>query len=142
MIRTMKKLFFSLFLIVLLSSHDLYFKTSHYFMKPGTSGELFLLNGTFNMSENSIERDRMVGSRIIGPSYDFTPQDRNWFEKNNATFLRFKTGRSGTYSAGISTKPRMIELNAEEFYEYLIHDGVLDILALREKQGAKREMER
>ncbi len=135
MVCTMKRFFIPLLMLMLLSSHDLYFKTSHYFMKPDNPGELFLFNGTFNKSENSIERDRMVGSRIIGPDYDFTPQDKNWYDKNNVTFLKFVTGNSGTYSAGVSTKGRSIELSAEEFNDYLEHDGVLDVLNERKKKG-------
>ncbi len=131
----MKKIFLALFLFLLLSSHDLYFKTGHYFMEPDFPGELYLFNGTFDKSENSIDRDRMIGSRIVGPDYDLVPDDDDWYDKNSATFLNFITGRSGTYSAGISTRPRTIELTAEEFFEYLVHDGVLDIVALREKQG-------
>lgn len=131
----MKKLFFALFCLILLSSHDLYLKTDHYFMKPDQPGELYLFNGTIDKSENSIDRDRMIGSKIVGPNYDFQPEDMDWYDKNNATFLAFKTGASGTYAAGVTTKPKALELTAEEFNEYLEHDGVLDVLESRKING-------
>ena len=59
----------------------------------------------------------------------------DWYDKDNVTFLSFKTGSSGTYSAGVSTKSKTLELSAEDFNEYLEHDGVLDILNDRKKKG-------
>jgi len=131
----MKKTVFVLLCLILLSSHDLYLKTSNYFMKPNQPGELFLFNGTIDKSENSIERDRMLGSKIVGPDFEFNPEEMDWYDKDNATFLSFKAGSSGTYSAGVSTKSRALELGAEDFNEYLEHDGVLDILNDRKKKG-------
>jgi len=131
----MKKLTFAIICLLLLSSHDLYFKTSNYFMKPDQPGELFLFNGTIDKSENSIDRDRMIGSKIIGPNYEFQPEEMDWYDKDNATFLSFKTGSAGTYSAGVSTKANSIELGAKEFNEYLEHDGVLDVIKERKEKG-------
>lgn len=104
-------------------------------MKPDQTAELFLFNGTIESSENSIDRDRMIGSKIVGPDYAFIPEEMDWYDKSNATFLSFKTGNSGTYSAGVSTKANSIELSAEDFNEYLDHDGVLDILKDRKEKG-------
>ncbi|MDV7402696.1 DUF4198 domain-containing protein, partial [Arthrospira platensis SPKY1] len=38
--------------------------------------------------------------------------------------------------AGVSTAPRIIELSAEDFNDYLAHDGVLDMLEWRTQQNA------
>ena len=131
----MKKITFALICLLLLSSHDLYFKTSNYFMKSDQPAELHLFNGTIDVSENSIDRDRMISSKIVGPGYEFIPEEMDWYDKDNTTYLSFKTGGSGTYSAGVSTKGRSIELSAEEFNDYLEHDGVLDVLKERKEKG-------
>jgi len=104
-------------------------------MKQDQPGELFLFNGTIDKSENSIDRERMKGSKIVGPDYAFQPEDIDWYDKDNATYLSFKTGKSGTYSAGVSTRAKSIELTAAEFNEYLEHDGVLDVLKERKEKG-------
>ena len=56
------------------------------------------------------------------------PQSGQWQDEDNISKLSFQTGDPGTYVLGVSTKPRMIELSAEDFNEYLAHDGVLDVL--------------
>jgi hypothetical protein len=128
-------MFIALIAFVLLSSHDLFFKTHSYFLKSNENSELFLVNGTFEKSENPITRDRITDARIIGPDYEFIPNNNDWYDKDNISYLKFKTGKSGTYVAGVSTLPNMIELTADEFNEYLEHDGLLDVLAERKKDG-------
>lgn len=131
----MKMLAISVIGIIVLCSHDLYFKTDSYFLNPDQNSELFIYNGTFDKSENSISRDRIISSSIIGPDYQFIPQDSDWYDKDKATHLKFKTGKQGTYLAGVSTKPKMIKLSAKDFNAYLEHDGILDVLADRKKSG-------
>ena len=131
----MKKLAVGIICVLALCSHDLYFKTNSYFLNPNQNSELFIFNGTFDKSENSISRDRIISSNIIGPDYQFKAQDSDWYDKDKATHLKFKTGGQGTYLAGVSTKPRVIELSAKDFNVYLEHDGVLNVLADRKKNG-------
>ena len=45
------------------------------------------------------------------------------------------TGAPGTYVIGVSTAPRVLGMTAQEFNDYLTHDGVLDALAARKTQG-------
>ena len=54
---------------------------------------------------------------------------------DEVTILSFETGAPGTYLVGVSTKARMIELSAEDFSDYLKHDGVTDVLEAREAKG-------
>ena len=105
--------------LILLSSHELFLKSENYFLKENSSAELFLFNGTFDNSENVISRDRIVEDRIIGPAFDLQPQDTDYFDKGNATFLGFRTGETGTYVAGVSTLPNTIDMSAEGFLESL-----------------------
>lgn len=122
-------------LYLLLSSHELFLKTERYFLSPGQATDLFLYNGTFDTSENTITRDRIVASHIWGPEYQYQPQAGDYRDEGDVTFLRIETGGAGTYVAGISTRPRTIELDAAAFRDYLTHEGLTDILAAREDQG-------
>ncbi|MBK7474576.1 MAG: DUF4198 domain-containing protein [Haliscomenobacter sp.] len=128
-----KKLFALLLFFTLFSSHDLFLKLRSYHVKPESDAEVFLYNGTFSESENVITRDRIQDFQMYGPNYYSRPDTSNWYDKGNVSYFKFKTGNSGTYLAGISTRPRRIELPASEFNEYLEHDGVRDILEARKK---------
>ncbi|MEO9513827.1 MAG: DUF4198 domain-containing protein [Flavobacteriaceae bacterium] len=134
----MKRTGFFLFLLivfVLFSSHELFLKTDTYFLNAGQSSELYLFNGTFDKSENEITRDRISDARIIGPVYEKKILDSAYYDKDNITYLKFKTGGEGTYAAGISTLPRMIEMTAESFNDYLEHEGLEDVIKNRKKEG-------
>ncbi len=131
----MKKIILLLSGFILLTSHELFLKTEHYFLQPETESGLFLFNGTFDESENIITRDRIIDPRIVGPGYSFIPSEKDYYDLKEATYLRFKTGKAGTYAAGISTHTRIIELSASDFREYLEHEGLTDIIADREAKG-------
>lgn len=119
-------------LILLLCSHDMYLKMDSYFLQANTESVIHLFNGTFDRSDNVISRDRMLDVSLVGNGNRQAVDTTDWFEKNNTTFLRFTTGDEGTWVAGVSTRPRNIEMTAEDFNGYLEHDGVLDELARRE----------
>ncbi|MCK4699449.1 MAG: DUF4198 domain-containing protein [Bacteroidales bacterium] len=123
--------FVLLFILFLCSGHDLFIRMNSYYLKPHSTSTLRLFNGTFSQSENIITRNRMDDVVITGPSFLKHPDTTQWYDSGNETILSFNTGKSGTYVAGISTKPRTIYLNASDFNEYLEHDGVLDILKKR-----------
>ncbi len=120
-------------LFVIFSSHDLYIKTENYFPEPYSDYSLFMVNGTFYKSENVIASNRIINSKVIGPDFLFIPSDSNWFYNDDITYLRFKTEQKGSYVAGVSTLPSILELISFEFDYYLEHDGVLDILEKRRK---------
>ena len=131
----MQKYIGLLILVILLSSHDLFLKTDHYFLQPNSLVKLYMYNGTFDNSENIITRDRIIAASVQGPGFSFNPTAGNWYDLHDATYLQFMTGGEGTYLAGISTAPKNIELSAEDFNGYLEHDGVLDVLAQRKREG-------
>lgn len=138
MLHYMKKLAFAIaafLLMIVISSHELFLKSDSYFLKEGKPAVLYLFNGTFDSSENSITTDRITGARIAGSDFDFFPKDSDYYEKGKATYLKFIPGKPGTYVAGISTLPSMIELSAIEFKEYLEHEGLDHVIADREKKG-------
>ncbi len=121
--------------VVLLSSHDMYLKLNNYFLEPFSHATVELFNGTFEKSENVIDRDRMIDVSIVQNGSKVSPSEKSWYEKDSITYLNFKTEDVGTYVIGLSTKARTIEMDAEAFNDYLKHDGVLDLLAKRELEG-------
>ena len=116
-LKTVGSYFLAIGLLVLFSSHELFLKTDNYLLKEGQAVELYLYNGTFDKSENVISRDRIQNARILGPETEILPQESDYYDKEAVTYLKFTTGKTGTYVAGISTLPRNIELTAEEFKE-------------------------
>lgn len=123
----------------LFSSHDMYLKLDDYFLQPHTESVIQLFNGTFDKSENVIDRDRMIDVSWVSSGSRTRIEDSDWFEKDSITFLKIKTENPGTYLVGLSTKARNLAMSALEFNNYLKHDGVLDMLEQRESQGLLNE---
>lgn len=117
-------------------AHDLFLELASHRLVPATPTSVALVNGTFGRSENVITRDRMLDVSIVGPGNDVShPPTGDWRDEGMTTWLDFETGGAGTYVLGVSTAPRMIELSAESFHDYLRHDGVLDVLEQRTRDG-------
>jgi uncharacterized GH25 family protein len=135
----MKRILVALLTVVIclsLTSHELFLKTDAYFLSPGQASELYLFNGTFDTSENVITRDRIVDATIVGPDYEIKLGSEDYYDKDNATFLRFKAGKEGTYTAGVSTAAKVLEMTAEKFNEYLEHEGLEGTIAERKNEGS------
>jgi uncharacterized GH25 family protein len=116
--------------------HDMFLVLPDHNFPEGSPISVALYNGTFDKSENTIDRDRMLDVTVIDGAGQAThPSAELWREEGAVTYLDFKSGPPGTYVVGVSTAQRMIELTAEEFNEYLKHDGVLDVLEARERDG-------
>ena len=127
----MKKRIFALLCIAVFCSHDMYLKMDTYFLKPNEESKIQLFNGTFDKSENVIDRERMLDVSLVGNGKRTKVEDDQWSDKDSITILSFKSGNEGTWVAGLSTKTKDFAMTADEFNEYLEHDGVLDMLAQR-----------
>ena len=132
----MKKIAFLFVAFLVFSSHDMYLKMDTYFLQPNTQSVIQLFNGTFEKSDNIITRDRMQDVSLVGNGTRTAVDTSQWADEGETTILDFTTGDEGTWVAGVSTKPRNIEMEAEDFNDYLKHDGVLDMLEWR-KQNDK-----
>jgi hypothetical protein len=122
----------------MLVAHQLFFKLDRYFVPPHTQVRLTILNGTFQRSENAITRDRVRDISVLTAAGRLHLDTTAWLPGDDSTAtLMVRTGEPGTYVVGTSTRPSEIDLTAAEFNEYLEHDGIPDILALRRE---KREM--
>lgn len=122
-------------------AHEMYLKSDDYFFQPKSEATLILINGTFDKSTNSISRDRMRDASVFGAGKLQHPAASNWSDANDSSYLKFVTGEAGTYVAGVSTKPKIIEMKAEDFRSYLQLEGVPDTLASFDK-GPRLEMVR
>lgn len=118
---------------VFFSSHDMFLKMDGYHLKPNTPSTIQLYNGTFDKSDNVITSDRMIDVSLVGNGNRIAVDTSQWSDKGTTTILDFTTGDEGTWVAGVSTKARSIELEAESFNDYLEHDGVLDELDFRKQ---------
>lgn len=110
-------------------AHEMFLRPGDFIVPPNSDQEIRLINGTFDRSENSIERKRIADVSIVTPEGVQTPLETAWYDDAVSSWLRYSTGRSGTYVIGVSTRPSVIELSREDFIAYLQHDGVLDTLA-------------
>ncbi|WP_226789109.1 DUF4198 domain-containing protein [Polaribacter porphyrae] len=131
----MRKKIFAALCILIFCSHDMYLKLDTFFLQPNTESTIQLFNGTFNKSENVIDRDRMLDASLVGDGNRIKVEDKQWTEKDSTTILNFNSGKAGTWVAGVSTKPRNFTMTAEKFNNYLKHDGIKDALLQREQNG-------
>ena len=136
----MKKLTLLLSVLVLASSnlfaHDMFLKLRSYIVEPNTKVTVSLYNGTFDKSENVITRDRMIDVSVVGPINQRNRINKNqWRDGWYESLLDLDLKSSGTHVIGVSTEARIIDLSAEDFNGYLIHDGILDVLEARKKSG-------
>jgi hypothetical protein len=135
----MKKILLALAVLVLFSSHDMYLKLDSFFLAPNAEASILLYNGTFDNSDNVIDRDRMLDASLVGNESRLPIDTADWREDDDVTILDFTTGEAGTWVAGVSTRARSIEMEAKAFNDYLAHDGVQDMLASRKQQGQLQE---
>lgn len=131
----MRKKILTICCVLIFCSHDMYLKLDTYFLQPNKQTQIQLFNGTFDKSENVIDRDRMQDASLLGNGTKVKIKDHQWTEKDSITFLNFNSGSEGTYVVGVSTKPRNIAMKADDFNNYLKHDGVKDMLLQREKNN-------
>jgi hypothetical protein len=121
--------------VTILYAHELYIKLDSYFLDPNTSVTVPILNGTFDLSENSITRDRVPDISVVSPAGREHIDTTQWIAEGDTTFLSFVTGDGGTYVIGASTRPRDLGLAAADFNEYLEHDGIPDVLEARRQNN-------
>ncbi len=129
-------------------AHTLFLKLESFFLEPNSTNVVALLNGDFDRSENVISRDRMIDVRVVGPGGTANPPASAW--RDTAMFrsdpdsldtalLTFETGEAGTYAIGVSTAPTVFTLTAQEFNEYLVHDGIVDMIEQRAADGTTND---
>ncbi len=134
----------SVVIVTAARAHTLFLKLDSFFLEPNSTATVALYNGDFDQSDNAIARNRMLDVSVVGPGGVVHPPESAW--RDSAVFhwspdsvdtalLTFETGDPGTYLIGVSTAARVITLSAEDFNEYLVHDGITDLIDQREAAG-------
>jgi hypothetical protein len=118
-------------------AHEMFLKPQGFVLEANSTAFAELVNGTFEASENVIDRDRMVDVSVRGPDGVRHPSEDQWSEEGLSTVLRYGTGAPGTYALAVSTKPRLITLSAQSIEDYLAHEGVEDALLAYRQAEAK-----
>jgi uncharacterized GH25 family protein len=120
-----------------LSAHDMFVKLDNYFLVPGDTLRVPILNGTFTKSENGIEFERVRDLQLLTPDGFTHPTPIAWTINRSDSTTQFEVilKKEGTYAVGISTKPRELAMKAKAFNDYLKEEGITDILARRKKLG-------
>lgn len=125
-------------------AHTMFLKLESFFLEPNSTHSVALLNGDFDKSENPITRDRMADVSVVGPDGTVHPPTSAWrdtamfhwdADSVDTSLLEFRTKGAGTYVLGVSTTATTFLLADTSFNNYLVHDGVVDVLADREAKG-------
>ena len=119
----------------LLTAHDLFIKLDSYFVEPNSEVRIPILNGYFNLSENSITPDRVPDVSIASAAGRERIGTTAWESEGDSTFLTIQTGEAGTYVVGFSTHGRDLGMSGEDFNAYLEHDGIPDVLEQRRRDS-------
>ena len=131
-------------IVTAVSAHTMFLKLDSFFLEPNATAMVALINGDFGESENIITRDRMLDVSVVGPGGVVHPPESAWTDSAvfhwspdsvDTSLLTFETGEPGTYLIGVSTAARVITLSAEDFNEYLVHDGITDAIEQRKAAG-------
>ncbi len=138
--RTIAMVGMAVFAVSVLSAHDLFIKMDSYFVATNSTIRIPVINGTFAGSEGSITPDRLLDLSLVPPSGRQHLDTTAWSVGDNISYLDVRTGASGTYVVGASTKTREIGLASEDFHSYLEHDGIPDVLEERKQSGATGEV--
>lgn len=123
-----------LLIAVPLLAHDMFLRLDQFFVAPNSTVNVRLFNGTFTLSENSITPDRLADIAVVSPAGRAKLDVAQWNAAGDTSAFPLRTGATGTYVVGVSTKPRVLEMSGKDFNAYLRSDGIPDELAARRAQ--------
>lgn len=117
-------------------AHDLFLKPDRFFTKVNQKVLISVFNGTFQESEGAVSFARLTDVSIAAPSEIRTNPKEADFTKNETTaFLNFVPKEAGNYVVGLSSAWRENQLKAKEFNEYLVLEGIPEVLEDRKRDG-------
>lgn len=126
-------------LATVLWAHEMFLKLDSYFLEPGVTARIPVLNGTFATSENSVTADRIGAITLVAPEHTTALDTTAWSIKGDTSYVTIRVGSAGTYVLGASVRPRALSMTGADFNAYLEEDGITDMLETRRRKG---ELER
>lgn len=119
-------------------AHESFLKPASFYLAPNTNTTVALFNGTFDKSDNTIARERMNDVTLMVNGKVTHPSETLWRDNATTSYLDLALTEPGTHVVGVSTKPKIIEMSADDFDNYLRHDGIEDVLKARQAEKAPR----
>ena len=115
--------------------NDLFLRPDRFFVAPGGTITLRVLNGTFNKSDNAVTRDRVQDISLVTPGGVTHPDTTGWddYSDPSTAFLDVRVGASGTYVIGASVQPRDLIVESKDFDAYLATNSIPEVLAARRR---------
>tara|TARA_R110002073_G_scaffold211794_7_gene372163 strand:- start:21219 stop:22052 length:834 start_codon:yes stop_codon:yes gene_type:complete len=118
------------------SAEQMFLKAKDYRPMANTGANIQLLNGTFERSVSAVPFGRLQDIKVLAGEKTVPLTESQWNSDKTSSYLSFNTGAPGTYTVGVSTKPRVIEMSRDEFQEYMEYEGINDAL-LKFQQESK-----
>ena len=136
--KTKSFLLWACYIIILagttLFAHDFWLIPQNYRISPGETLTIFANTGMdFPNSLNPVTPDRVTQFILAGKTGKKDLTNLSVQENSLITTCTFE--KPGTYVLAVALKPKKIKLTAEEFNEYLLHDGLPNVYEFRKKEG-------
>lgn len=124
------------FIVLSADAQDLFLKLDSYFLQPNSRAVVRLLEGTFKGIEGAVTLDQYDGIGLHGPVFNGPAVESiALLTTKKTTTIEIQTLVTGTYLFGVSTIPKLIDRKAADFNDYLMNDGIPDVLAQRRKNN-------
>lgn len=125
-----------MFCVAYVKAHDLFIRLDEYYLAVNSTLVARLMNGSFQDSERAIGHDRFRQISLSTPKNELKELSSvEWRDDKTTSTFAVKSLEPGSYVIGASLLPRDISLKADEFNDYLDHDGIPDTLAERKKNN-------
>lgn len=128
----------ALIVVTSLFAHDTWLVPAKYHCTPGETITIDIATGmSFPASEVPVDEDRVKRFEAIHGEQRIQPESYAVADEALRATLSIPEGdeAKGTWVAVCSLNPRLIELSADDFNEYLLHDGLARIYKLRERES-------
>ena len=118
-------------------AHDLFLKLDTYYLEPRARVRIPVVNGTFTKSEGFVAPERIADISVVSSAGRTQLQPSTAWGRgpDSASVLTIDVGDAGTYVVGVATRPRELQLKAEDFNAYLEEDGLPDVLDARRRNN-------
>ncbi len=118
-----------------LAAHDLFVVLDRFHVPAGRPIRVALVNGTFALSENVVERERLRAVVLAARDSTRALTPLGWTERGETTYVDLPAPPAGTMALGVSLHPATITLAGEDFDAYLVEEGLEAARAERDSLG-------